>query len=197
MVDEKSILEIFEHYFEGSEDIIQRGRYSFGDDGLMHVYGNVTRRFLEPMPDGMWPVAFGVIHGDVDMSNCGLSDLGGSPQEIHGVMSIADNPFTSLEGVTQHISNQLDITGADQLKTLEGLPPDVSVMLTWREDLPMLRLLTAKWIEFDWFQMQKTGNSPEKRCLSILRKYRHLGKAGAFDCRQELRKAGFEGNAKW
>ena len=197
MVDEESILRIFEHYFENSEDIIQRGRYRFlKQNGSLNILGNVIRRWGLSMPDGMWPVNFGTIHGDVDMSNCGLTSLEGSPEVVHGSMNIDDNPLTNLVGLTQQISGQLNISGID-FKSLEGLPPDQSVVVTWYPNMPMLRLLTCKWIELEWFQMRDPADSHPKQVLSILRKYRRFGKKGMFDCQKELEDAGFEGNARW
>lgn len=200
MVDEKAVLDIFEHYFEGSQDIIQRGRYSFSDiegqEGELNILGNVTRRWGLPMTDGMWPIQFGAIHGDVDMSNSGLYSLEGSPREVYGNMSVANNWLKSIQGVTQTITAQLDISD-NNLTTLEGLPPNQSVKLSWRKDLPLLRLLTCKWIEFDYFQMQSSKDSLEKRCLKILRKYQGQGKMALFDCQKDLEDAGFEENARW
>jgi hypothetical protein len=196
MVDEAAVLRIFQHYFEGTEEIIRHHLYSFDSQGRMTVHADVTREFLVPMPDGMWPIEFGRIDGDCNMDNCGLSTLDGSPLEVMGSLVLSDNPLKSLEGCTQFIGGRLLISNIE-FESLAGLPPDHSVEISWYPRMPMLRLLTCKWIELPWHQMRQPADGPEKTALSILRKYRHMGKRGAIRCQKELIAAGLEGNAKW
>ena len=196
MVDEKITLRIFEHYF-GAAHIIKGGRYAFSDDGSeLHVYGPLFSKIGLTMPDGMWPLQFGVIQGDVDISNSGLRSLEGSPREVYGNMNIANNPLTSLAGCTKKITGVLNITGIE-FQSLEGLPPDLLVRVTWYRQMPMMRLLTCKRILLSQQQMQENSDSPAQKVLAILRKHQVNGKRAMFDCQKELEDKGFEENAKW
>jgi hypothetical protein len=130
------------------------------------------------------------------MQNCGLHDIEGGPIEVYQDLDLSFNPLTNLKGLTTRIGGRLLLEGI-KFKSLDGLPPDHSVEISWYPDQPMLQLLTCKWIELPWHQMQEKGDSPAKTVLTILRKYRRHGRRAMFHCQKELEDAGFDGNARW
>ena len=196
MVAKQEILTIFEAYFHRGSEIVQNKEYSWDPQGRLNIHTGVSREFGHPMPDGMWPVSFGYIDGICNMQNCGLHDIEGGPIEVYQDLDLSFNPLTNLKGLTTRIGGRLLLEGI-KFKSLDGLPPDQSVEISWYPDQPMLQLLTCKWIELPWHQMQEKGDSPAKTVLTILRKYRRHGRRAMFDCQKELEDAGFEGNARW
>lgn len=196
MVDKEAVLETFQHYFNYGDEIIHNKQYSWDPNGKLNIHTGISVEFGFPMPDGMWPVEFGRIEGILNMQNSGLQHLEGGPVEVWEDLDLSLNPLVNLKGLTTHIGGRLLLEGI-KFKSLEGLPPNLSVEISWYPDMPMLRLLTCKWIELPWRQMQLPADAPEKQVLSILRKWRHHGKAGVIDCKRELVAAGFEGNARW
>jgi len=148
-----------------------------------------------------------------------LTTLEGMPQKIGGSVEIQSNQITSLVGCPQKVQehlycnyNQLEnfiggpfevlgelVASNNPLTSLQGFPEKVDkVYLTYTQELPLLRALSAKRIFLHphpntWLESKITVIQVER----ILNKYAGEGKRGAIRCQKELIAAGFEGNARW
>ncbi len=126
-------------------------------------------------------------------SNNSLRTLEGAPMSVEDFLCF-DNRLQNLRGLPGEITGKLDVSYNSFLSSLEGLdtqtPEEIS--LSWNPSMPLLRVLLAKKISF-WPEPLSRG----KKLLEILNQYMGQGRAGAFDCRRELRAAGFEENARW
>lgn len=117
-----------------------------------------------------------------------LSTLTGAPDHVGGSFVCHLNHIKNLEGAPKHISNRLVATMCP-LENLQGIPDGLSELeLSWDEELSLLRALTAQQIKLDGAPTQ---------VKEIMDKYAGQGKSGALNCALELKKAGFEGNARW
>ena len=67
------------------------------------------------------------------------------------------------------------------------------IVVTAYPNLPLLALLTVKKINLI---DPDTGKQMEE-LTAIMNRYAGQGKAGAFDCRREMRASGYESNAQW
>lgn len=135
------------------------------------------------------PLVFGHVTGDFIATDIGLDSLEGAPYRVDGEFGVLDNNLTTLTGGPTYVGASYRVH-RNPLRNLDGLASSIgyAVEFDYRKDLPLLRTLVAR----------KIWPTPDQRALErILEKYAEQGRAGAFDCRQELKKAGFDGNAKW
>ena len=150
------------------------------------------------------------VNGKFDCSRNLLTSLAHSPDFVVD-FDCSYNQLTSLKGCPK-VPGEL-VCNHNQLKTLESVPEAGRVWATnnpfehfrdtpshigtvsifWYPNLPLLGLLTVGRIELFEPETYKSMQKLEQ----IMNRYSGQGRAGAFDCRQELKKAGFEGNAKW
>ncbi len=117
-----------------------------------------------------------------------LSSLEHAPEKVNTLYCM-ENKLTSLHGAPKKITGELGAWG-NPLESLEGMPEEVNLLwLHYSPTLPLLRCLTAKkmWQGIGW----------PREVWDTLQKYMGQGREGAFDCRRELRAAGFEENARW
>ena len=203
MVDKQKIREVFEAYFDCAEPI------KIYDDGEISTSGYVSgMRDMERLP-----LRFNTV-GGFDVGGCELTTLEGSPQWVMGEFRCISNQLKTLEGGPRSVLgsylcgfNQLEnLQGAPEkvkrlscvanpLKSLEGLPASLEeLVLIYDPKLPLLRALAAQQITFT-HRVDETP--PPEKLAEIINKYAGLGREGAFDCRRELRAAGFEDNARW
>ncbi len=118
-----------------------------------------------------------------------LTSLEGGPSEVYGSFYCTGNLLTTLQHAPQTVTKTFGCI-KNKLQSLEGLPPKLkTVELDWWPFTPLLRTLVAD--EIRWWTY------PPDEVVDILNKYKGQGRAGAFDCRRELRAAGFEENARW
>ena len=195
MVNEPKILEEFDRWFVATR-IIEEKLYDFDDEGRLDVYESVVPR-LYSFPKNRLPFKFGKIAGDLNLRECGLTTLDGAPYSVSGYCLVDRNRLTSLEGGPQIAQGGYNISKMKTLKSLEGFPAETNeVIFTWYPHLPLLRLLGAKKLVpiYDGVPFESTY---AEMVRNILKKYAGQGRAGAFDCRRELRAAGFEDNARW
>jgi len=199
MVDKNEILKRFADYFHHS------GNVTVDDQGLVSVTDDV---YMGRKRDKL-PVAFDFV-GDFVCAEVGLKTLEGAPNRVGRDVSLQGNLLTSLQGFPQEVgrnvrldNNQLtDLKGLpsklsgslviiyNPLTSLEGFPTSVGeVYLGYQENLPLLRTLGAQTIVL-W---EKSRYEVEQ----ILNKYAGQGRAAAIDCKRDLVRAGFEGNARW
>ena len=216
MVDKEHILRVLRIHFQVDNEEIKRddNRIEIGDDGSVSVWGNV--RMTKPA-GGRIPVRFDQVSGWFQAEKCGLTSFENFPWSCNslfvaandlssfnkcpaGLLSIdiQNNRFENFVGLDTETLDLIEATG-NPLKSLEGLPktpPEepLRIGITYRKDLPLLRLLVAT--EIDILDPRRSYKRFEP-VQSILRKYAGQGRSGAIDCKRELVSAGFEGNAKW
>lgn len=132
------------------------------------------------------------IGGMFDVSNNLLTDLQDAPQTVEYFWA-TNNKLTTLKGASLNISKQF-IFDNNPLENLEGLGPQTPdlIEVSYKSDLPLLRLLVAQKVNF-WPVLWGKYIQVE----TILKKYAGQGKRALFYCQKELEDAGFERNAKW
>jgi len=216
VVDRRHILLLLELHFQIDNAPITGPdrRITINDDGSVSVWGNV--RMTRPA-GGRMPVAFDEVSGwfqaermrlttfenfphtcnDLFVAENELSSFKNCPTHIES-LDISNNRFENFVGLDTAALTRIDAAG-NPLKSLEGLPktpPEtpLGIGITYRKDLPLLRLLVAT--EIDILDPQRLIKRYEP-VQSILRKYAGQGRSGVIDCKRELVAAGFEGNAKW
>ncbi len=123
------------------------------------------------------------VHGSLDVSNCELSNFEGMREPIPSWVSVRNNPLRTFEGFLG-CSGYLAFSYNHRLPLLRTLlaqggvriyPPDVD------DDDNLVVPDMSRLLELQ----------------EIINRYKGQGRAGAFDCRRELRAAGFEENARW
>ena len=120
-----------------------------------------------------------------------LETLEGGPKTVNGDFRCDGNKLTNLIGAPTKVTGFLTCTH-NSLTSLEGIPTELGgIELEYERELPLLRLLYAKHIDFYY------GGRSARAVKEILMKYAGQGRAGAIDCKRELVAAGFEDNAKW
>lgn len=121
-----------------------------------------------------------------------LTNLQGSPTTVGGSFSCYGNKLKSLEGGPTHVHGFIYMCKKNPLKSLQGLPLQMADIFqcSYSKNLPLLRLLTLSEVRLD------LQNAP-KRLLDILNNHMGKGKSSALNCALEMKKAGYEGNARW
>ncbi len=184
MVDEEQVWALYEEYFDIGRQQIESGAVTVSEDGAVSVKTSV---FLMKRTSKI-PIKLNKVSGNFYADDNELTTLENFPSWVMSDLDLRENQLTNLKGGPKHVGGNLFIT-RNPLVSLEGFPEVVEgqVRLTWHENLPLLRTLVSSNIVV--YGKPRVG--------VILNKYAGQGKAGAFDCRQELKKAGFEGNARW
>jgi len=203
MVDKQEIMRLLNQYFKTTSTI------TISDEGLVSCTGNVELK--RELKHERLPVSFDRVDGDFRCIVNKLATLEGAPKNVGGSFVCDINRLTSLEHAPQSVggdfyctSNQLtslehaprSVGGEfscslNQLTTLKGLPAlQGTLYLSYSPNLPLLRCLLAKKVEF-------YPGLRDKTLETILNHYAGQGRAGAIDCKRELASAGFEGNARW
>jgi hypothetical protein len=93
-----------------------------------------------------FPVKFGTISGNFDCSNTVLHTLSGGPVEVAGHFICNKINIDTLVGGPNRVGDNYECY-ANLLTTLQGLPEYVGyrMLLSWNENLPVLRLVTLKY----------------------------------------------------
>lgn len=94
------------------------GRYDYNDS----LDGDTLSYFVAPNKEG-FTIDFGVVTGNFDCSDLGLTSLKGAPIEVGGIFDCHSNDLISLQGAPYRV---LRINCAfNRLTTLEGLPQKI------------------------------------------------------------------------
>lgn len=164
------------------------------------------------------PVPFLRVYGNFKVS-AKLTSLENSPREVTGSFDVSDNQLTSLVGgpttvgvdylcmynklenlvgAPDHVSRYMHVH-QNPLTSLQALPDGIgyfTVTNSVQKDLPLLRCLTVQgrvavvdpqkihWDE----QLTDIMNDPQ---------WHGKGKQGMLNCALALKKAGYQGNARW
>ncbi len=171
MVDKEPILQKLREHFECS------GEITIDDHGLVSVAGDVrlTDHTIAHFPP---EVQF---------------------DKVTGFFQCDDAPeLVSLKGSPKTVGEDFWCREDPKLNTLEGLPENIGgmVILTWKPTLPLLRCLVAKRGAI-FLSSPKYPRHMVEPVTKIFSWFKGQGRAGAFDCRRDLRAAGYEGNARW
>ena len=208
MVTRAAQLELFHKHFEydGNAKVTKSGKIVAPEDVVLKNQFYTAHTEL--------PVDFESVGGTLMLANNKLTTLKGCPPHVGYSFECDQNQLTTLEygpvtvgsgyncsrnelrnllHAPTHVPGILNCC-LNPLESLEGFPETVgkAVYISYSPDLPLLRTLVAQSIIF-WPTVATQGIAVRK----ILNKYAGQGRAGAFDCRRELRAAGFEGNARW
>lgn len=194
--------------------------FKVGPDGKVDAVGNWELKYA--LNDQI-PVQFGVVNGNLNVSNCGLTTLKGCGDWITGTLNASSNLITNLEGVPPQVgsidlSNNQELTSLEgaplmvrnfmdltrtKLTSLKGLPTEPGaigkIAITYQDHLPMLRLLVAKQIEVKKSGFGYSYLESKQPLQNILNDDRWAGKGKShmLNCALELKQAGFVGNAAW
>ena len=168
--------------------------------GKIIVQGDCTMwRRVTPVDQLPWE--FDLVSGNFNVSDVRLLTLKGCPREVGGSFVLHFFRGENLLGGPVSVGKEYWLARHKNLKSLEGLAQEIGgrMSLTYDSDLGLLRTLVAKggvYLEMN-DSMSFIERSNATNVGKILNSYKGQGRAGAFDCRQELKKAGFEGNARW
>jgi hypothetical protein len=171
------------------------------ETGTVHVQGNVAARML--IDSERLPVQFSVVEGDFLLGKQDkLTSLAGSPQIVNGDYKVGGE-FTSLEGAPRIVSGVFAAL-SPHLASLAHLPSQMSMLrLSMTPQLPLLRLLEIPYQETTimvGYPVSLGGVSGQStQAIMIIERYRRLKKGKAFmlNCANDLKQAGFAGNARW
>jgi hypothetical protein len=196
MVTPAVIKDLFVSYFDRDDS------YWIDDDLVVHTQGSVSvRRRGQVFPHNRLPIKFGVVGGDFDVVNSGLTTLENSPHSVGDTFMCSANELTTLAHGPQIVKYGY-VIGTNPLINLEGFPttnaPDM-VSMYYMPHLPLLKLLSCEQIRLYPPADRDTDAEQLKvdQIIAILDKHKGSGKPGALKCAGELIKAGFKDNARW
>jgi len=196
----------------------KEGKITIDSNGLVSCDGSVELK--DNMMVNKLPVKFLHVDGTFQCSNHNLTSLEGCPQTVGGSFYCSRNQLTSLNGCAQIIGKSFSCTNnnltsleggpksvgeiyncfMNPLATLKGLPDQISGMLslTYTPQLPLMRTLVAKEIEF-----YMNDDLVAREIVKILNKYAGQGKSAMMKCSSEILTLGKElgvdlrQNARW
>lgn len=200
MVDQKKVLALLVKNFDRGRQIVQGDWYDFDSEGRLNVFMDLTYigRSAPELGAHQLPIVFGKATKSFSANYQNLTSLEGFPYYVGGGCSVRGNPLRDLVGAPSTVMGRFDIEYVDTLASLEGFPDAAgAVRFSWREDLPLLRLLNAAKIDVGINQEVAPASSPVQRCWQILKRFQGQGEAGAFSCGAELAAEGFKENARW
>jgi hypothetical protein len=198
---------LFLKHFEDpwTDQPLKFDEYEVMSDLTVNVHASIRVNPRIRLPKGRFPLQFGQVTGNFSCNLSGLKSLVGSPSRVDGDFNCRHNQLSTLEGAPREIGGDFSFD-RNPLTSLEGFPQLVSgtVWLHYPLDMPLLRTLVAKQIEF-------VGVPPKFRDLTlILQKYAGTGRRGAIQAARELITKGeemqqlhrlwdnpFEANARW
>lgn len=125
----------------------------------------------------------------VDAGHNQLSSFEYVPPNIQD-LTLDGNKFTSVEHCppTQHL-----FVTHNSFEHFQNTPAHIrEISVTVTPNLPLLGLLTVGDIN-----LYDSEDTPMTELTNIMNRYAGQGKAGAFDCRRDMRAAGYGSNAQW
>ena len=150
------------------------------------------------------PVAWHKVEGTFDVSSTSLRTLEGCPR-IARAFDCSHTRITNLEGGPTWVAQSYTALNCKELTSLQGLPQRLGpsmiappwIHLDYREDLPLLRLLTVKGLDDIKLNAGQDNNKPHARQVEqIVKRYLGKGWAAMVPCARELIRAGYRGMAK-
>lgn len=184
MVDVAQISRILKRHF----DVTHMVNWDLDDQGRVQVWGHI-RLVGGTLKHGQIPLQFGRVSGDFIARACELNSLAGAPDHVGGNFFCNSNMLRSLTHAPDHVGGEFNCS-QNHLTGLQGLPDNIGDVFyaTYNSDMPLLRLIQHAHVEI-W-----QAPAPVSE---ILEKYVGKGKAFMLNMALELKKAGYEGNAKW
>ncbi len=174
-------------------------KITIGDDGKVNVVetypGAGVLRGDEFLPNGRLPFEFGVFKASLVFDTCGLETLVGCPEHVTGRFVSRRNHLVNLVGGPKRVDGRYWIYQDAPLQSLDGFPDHVGeyAKMRWNPTLPLLRLVNCD----EGAILSGPDTSITNKIEEILEKHKGRGRAGAWDFKEDLKKAGFAGNAKW
>jgi hypothetical protein len=156
---------------------------------VVNVDGNVTLKSHFPARKvKKLPVQFGKVTGKFDCYDNELETLMGAPHHVGENFDVSANKITSMAHAPIHVGGRL-FCYYNNLTDLAHMPQHViKVHLSYHDNLPMLRLSEHDNWEVKWTPLP---------VQEILNKYMGKGKKFMLNFANELKQAGFAGNARW
>jgi hypothetical protein len=139
------------------------------------------------------------VSGDFDVKGNWLTTLKSGPKKVGGNYNCSFNRLTSFEGAPDHVPGYLE-SHENPLESLEGLPSGISYLLISNNvdrTLPLLRCLT---VQGGVGVFKKLANFSYDSTLNMILndpRWAHKGKSHILLLANELKRAGYEGNAVW
>ena len=214
MVDKAHIMNLLDiHFVIGSGEPWEQAIHIL-DDGSVDVDGDVI---LKRPAGGRIPVSFNIVNGFFKAENMSLFTMENIPNSCTSLY-LFNNRLTTLNGCPSYLvdldvsMNQLtNFKGGPELvdnveaygnlfTSFEGLPEknvEYSISITYKQDLPLLRLLNAQRIHVGTPGAGYSRHRPFEPVNKILNTYAGQGHAGALACAAELADAGYKANAQW
>jgi hypothetical protein len=181
-----------------SEHFDITGDWHVGPDGLVNVKGTVK---LYNKDITQLPVSFGIITGRFHIYNVDLENLTGAPHTVYGDFHMENCPFINTLVDAPHTVTDYFAVQNSPLQDLVGFPSSCGhALVEYSSHLPVLRMLQCtRHMDFYVSDGDGVKERAAREVVKILRnpKWRGKGKLGMLNCALELKKSGFEGNAKW
>ena len=163
---------------------------------FLKVRGNfyITNKQLESLVNAPQEVS-----GDFDVKGNWLTTLKSGPKKVGGNYNCSFNRLTSFEGAPDHVPGYLE-AHANPLESLEGLPSGIRYLIinnNTDRTVPLLRCVTVQG-GIGVFKSQ--GDSAFDSKLNMILnddRWAHKGKSHILLLANELKRSGYEGNAKW
>jgi hypothetical protein len=206
------VLNQVRHLFRASTNrMLTKSEVEIQSDLSVNIHTSIN--LVHEPPEGRLPIKLHIVNGDVRADHMGLKTLENFPDVCvtldakHNQISslthapwsvteinVSDNEITSLEFLPDKC--EFINVSRNPLLSLKGLPDtppdDLEVFLTWTPDLPLLRLLNVTNV-----MLKDNSRQPLCELNQILNKYTGKGKSHILLCSNELKKAGYGGNAAW
>jgi hypothetical protein len=163
--------------------------------GLVNIQGTIIFRepaFKGPVIKHQFPVRFGKIDGAFIARNLNLNTLEGAPHTVTHTFNVGSNQLSDLTHGPQIVQGVYQ-AGNNPLVSLQGLPEHGvhHFYCDYTHDLPLLRLVQVKNVGLIH---DEDAHVPIKH---IINKYVGKGKKYILNFANELKQAGYVGNAAW
>ena len=178
MVDAQKIRDTLDSYFD-----VKRALVSVDSQGRINIHQDpsfTNTPYIECRrpTNGQLPVAFGIVEGDFDVSNCNIKTFRGFPRIIQGSLYTEEN-----KNLRQFYDFEIEQIGGTWYHT-------------YRQSQGLLKMLIAKKIRL--YAGEDRSGVPADQVSDILNKYCGTGNpAEILRCASELNEHGFEANAEW
>jgi hypothetical protein len=179
------------------------------ESGVVNITGDIYLK--DTLHVTQLPVQFGVVTGLFDCSQNKLELLKGAPHHVEGSFWCNHNSLNSLHHAPRHVGYDFMCHHNSELTSLHGAPDHVggnfycsqnpltnlegsprtlegTYVVTYHDQMPLLRLINYQSVTILRAPVQVT---------IIINKYVGKGKSHILLCSNELKQAGYSGNAAW
>jgi hypothetical protein len=179
---------MLDHFFKFDEDELTV------ENGIVNCEGNISvKKIITKLP-----ATFGEVKGTFNCMKNSLTTLLGSPK-VAGSFYAYRNNLQDLIGSPVTVAEVYSVT-INPLTSLEGLPKEIGgeLWLSYDRNLPLLRLMTCKWDDLNFSNINNHIVKVTEMIYSLIQKKESFTtKELLWAFQKELSDAGFSENARW